>query len=131
MLSVYVNTTLCSLLSGSEFTIPTGGPQTTTKPSEQTTSLDDTTNMLRDRYIRDFTSNEGEGPGKYVELALVKNEVTRVYKNLERSTKLTSRGQVDELLLKKEQLCDMRDIFCYQSKPCPRLILIIGGPGEY
>ena len=88
--------------------------------------------MLQVRYIRDFTSDEGEGPVKFIELALVKNEkVTRVDKNLEEFTKLTLRGQVDELLQKKEQLGDLRDIFLYQNKPCPRLILIMGGPGEY
>ena len=88
--------------------------------------------MLQVRYIRDFTSDEGEGPVNYIELALVKNEkVTRVDKNLEEFTKLTLRGQVDELLQKKEPLGGLRDIFYYQNKPCPRLILIMGGPGEY
>ena len=88
--------------------------------------------MLQERYIRDFTSDEGEGPAKFVELALVKNEkVTRGDENLEEFTKLTLRGQVDELLQKKERLGDLRDIFYYQNKPCPRLILIMGGPGEY
>ncbi|XP_065906563.1 NACHT, LRR and PYD domains-containing protein 12-like isoform X3 [Dysidea avara] len=114
--------------SGSE---PTSGPQTTTtKQTEQTTPLGDATNMLQVRYIRDFTSDEGKGPVKFIELALVKNEkVTRVDKNLEEFTKLTLRGQVDELLQKKERLGDLRDIFYYQNKPCPRLILIMGGPG--
>ena len=88
--------------------------------------------MLQVRYIRDFTSDEGEGPVKFIELALVKNErVTRVDKNLEEFTKFTLRGQVDELLQKKERLGDLRDIFYYQNKPCPQLILIMGGPGEY
>ena len=113
--------------SGCETTRPTKSP-----PTEQSTPLGDATNMLRVRYIRDFTSDEGEGPVKYIELALVKNEkVTRVDKNLEAFTKLTLRGQVDELLQKKERLGDLRDIFYYQNKPCPRLILIMGGPGEY
>jgi len=68
----------------------------------------------------------------YVRLALVKGEkVTRVDKNLEEITKLTLQGQVDEILLKKEPLGDLRDIFYYQNKPCPRLILIMGGPGKY
>jgi len=56
--------------------------------------------------------------------------VTRADKNLEEITRLTLQGQVDEILLKKEQLNEMRDIFHYQSKPCPRLILIMGGPGK-
>jgi len=58
-------------------------------------------------------------------------KVTRADKNLEEITKLTLQGQVDEILSKKEQLGELRDIFHYQNKPCPRLILIMGGPGEY
>jgi len=113
--------------SGSEMIMPARCAST-----KQTTPLGNATNILRMRYIRDFTSDEGEGPVKYIELALVKNEkVTRVDKNLEEFTKLTLRGQVDELLQKKERLGDLRDIFYYQNKPCPRLILIVGGPGEY
>ncbi|XP_065901515.1 NACHT, LRR and PYD domains-containing protein 3-like isoform X2 [Dysidea avara] len=69
-------------------------------------------------------------PHYYVRLALVKGEkVTRADKNLEEITRLTLQGQVDEILLKKEQLGELRDIFYYQNKPCPRLILIMGGPG--
>ncbi|XP_065903428.1 NACHT, LRR and PYD domains-containing protein 3-like isoform X2 [Dysidea avara] len=69
-------------------------------------------------------------PHYYVRLALVKGEkVTRADKNLEEITRLTLKGQVDEILLKKEQLGELRDIFHYQNKPCPRLILIMGGPG--
>ena len=64
-------------------------------------------------------------------LVLVKEEkVTRNDKNLEEITRLTLQGQVDELLLRKEALRDLRDIFHYEYKPCPRLILIMGGPGE-
>jgi len=59
--------------------------------------------------------------------------VTRTDKNLEEITRLTLQGQVDEMLLKKEQLQlnELRDIFHYQNKPTPQLILIMGGPGEY
>ena len=71
-------------------------------------------------------------PHYYVRLALVKGEkVTRGDKNLEEIARLTLQGQVDEILLKKEKLGELRDIFHYQNKPCPRLILIMGGPGEY
>ena len=57
--------------------------------------------------------------------------MTRADKNLEEITRLTLQGQVDELLLKKEPLSDLRDIFHYENKPCPRVIVIMGGPGEY
>ena len=45
--------------------------------------------------------------------------MTRADKNLEEITRLTLQGQVDEILSKKEQLGELRDIFHYQSKPCP------------
>jgi len=84
---------------------------------------------LQARYLRYLSS---DWPHYYVRLALVKGEkVTRADKNLEEITRLTLQGQVDEILLKKEQLGELRDIFHYQNKPCPRLILIMGGPGEY
>jgi len=84
---------------------------------------------LKARYLRYLSR---DWPHYYVRLALVKGEkVTRADKNLEEITRLTLQGQVDEILLKKEQLGELRDIFHYQNKPCPRLILIMGGPGEY
>ena len=69
---------------------------------------------------------------QYVRLALVENEnATLKDKSLNELTKLTMQGDVDKILKKKEPLCDLRDIFHYEGKPCPRLILIMGGPGEY
>lgn len=69
---------------------------------------------------------------QYVHLVLVKEEkVKRADKDLEETTKLTLQGQIDELLLKKEPLGELSDIFHYQNKPCPRLILILGGPGMW
>jgi len=88
-------------------------------------------NRLRSRYRKHLSTDYTDWPHPYIQLALVKGEkVTRADKNLEEITKLTLQGQVDEILLKKEQLGELRDIFHYQNKPCPRLILIMGGPGE-
>ncbi|XP_065901940.1 NACHT, LRR and PYD domains-containing protein 3-like isoform X3 [Dysidea avara] len=82
---------------------------------------------LQARYLRYLST---DWPHYYVRLALVKGKkVTRADKDLEEITMLTLQGQVDEILLKKEQLGELRDIFHYQNKPCPRLILIMGGPG--
>ena len=87
---------------------------------------------LKARYIKHLSTDHTDWPLQYVRLALVKGEkVTRADKNLEEITRLTLQGQVDELLLRKERLDDLRDIFHYKNKPCPRLILIMGGPGEY
>ena len=84
---------------------------------------------LQARYLRYLST---DWPHYYVRLALVKGEkITRADKNLEEITRLTLQGQVDEILLKKEQLSDLRDIFHYQNKPCPRLILVMGAPGIF
>jgi len=87
---------------------------------------------LKTRYIKHLSTDDTDWPLQYIRLALLKGEkVTRADKNLEEITKLTLQGQIDELLLRKEPLDDLRDIFHYKNKPCPRLIVIMGGPGEY
>ena len=58
-------------------------------------------------------------------------DVTLRDDNLNEITKLTLRGEVDKILKKKVPLGDLIDIFHYQNKPCPRLILIMGAPGKY
>ena len=69
---------------------------------------------------------------RFVRLALVgKEDVTLRDHNLNEITKLTITGDVDKILKKKQPLGDLKDIFHYKDKPCPRLILIMGGPGEY
>ena len=68
----------------------------------------------------------------YVKLALVeKEDVILRDDRLNEITKLTLKGEVDMILKKKQPLGDLKDIFYYENKPCPRLILIMGGPGEY
>ena len=87
---------------------------------------------LKARYIRHLSTEHTDWPLPYIRLALVKREkVTRADKNLEEITRLTLQGQIDELLLGKEPLGDLRDIFHHNNESCPRLILIMGGPGEY
>jgi len=89
---------------------------------------------LQARYIRGLPTAKTDWPKhhviQYVKLALVKMEdVTRYDKGLSETTKLTLQGEIDNILKKKEPLGEMKDIFHYQNKPCPRLILIMGGPG--
>ena len=68
----------------------------------------------------------------YVRLAFVeKEDVTLRDNHLNEITKLTLKGEVDKILKKKQQLSDLKEIFHYKNEPCPRLILIMGGPGEY
>ena len=48
--------------------------------------------------------------------------------NLNEITKLTL--QADEKK-KKQPLGDLWEIFHYQDQPCPRMIIVMGGPGEW
>ena len=68
----------------------------------------------------------------YVRLAIIEKEnVTLRDKNLDEFTRLTLQGDVDKILKNKKPLSDLREIFHYENESCPRLILIMGGPGEY
>ena len=69
---------------------------------------------------------------EYVRLALVDNKnVTIRDENLNEITRMTLQGEVDKILKKKEPLGSLENVFHYQNEPCPRLILIMGAPGEY
>ena len=91
---------------------------------------------LKARYIKLLPTGKTDWPKhkvtQYVRLAIVKKEdVTLRDKLLNELTRLTLQGDVDKILKKKESLGDLRDIFHYNNEDCPRLILIMGGPGEY
>lgn len=84
---------------------------------------------LKKRYI------QFQGPKhhvtQYVRLALIlETDVTPGNKCLDKLTELTLRVGVDVIHKKKEPLNGLQDIFHYQDQPCPRLVLIIGGPGK-
>ena len=106
---------------------------TSRPPTLKSCSIDVTTiRRLQTRYCKHLSTDDTDWPHSYIRLALVKGQkVTRADKNLEEFTRMTLQGQVDEILLRKEPLGGLRDIFYYQNKPCPRLILIMGAPGEY
>jgi len=104
-------------------------PESTSEPVTTVKCSQIDVRRLKAQYT---STDETDWPVRYVKLALVKGEkVTRNDKNLEEVTRLTLQGQVDELLLKKESLNDLKDIFHYKNKPCPQVIVIMGGPGEY
>ena len=91
---------------------------------------------LKSRYLRQLPTAKTGWPKhkvtKFVRLALIeKEDVTLKDENLNEVTKLTLQGDVDRILKKKVPLSDLREIFHYENKPCPRLIVIMGGPGEY
>ena len=86
---------------------------------------------LKSRYLR-LLPRAKNIMMEYVRLAIVEKEnVTLRDENLNEVTKLTLQGDVDKILKKKQPLGDLMEIFHYQDKPCPRLIMIMGGPGEY
>ena len=98
-------------------------------------SLIDVT-RLKSRYLRQLPTAKTGWPKhkvtEFVRLALIqKEDVTLRDDNLNEFTKLTLQGDVDRILKKKVPLGDLRDIFHYENEPCPRLIVIMGGPGEY
>ena len=91
---------------------------------------------LKARYLRRRPTAKTDWPKhkvtQYIRLAIVeKEDVTLRDENLNEVTKLTLQGDVDRILKKTKPLGDLREIFHYENKPCPRLIVIIGGPGEY
>ena len=90
---------------------------------------------LKSRYLRQLPTAKTDWPKhkvtQYVRLALVKKDDIARKDTLNDITKLTLQGDVDRILKKKEPLGDLREIFHYQDEPCPRLIVIMGGPGEY
>ena len=91
---------------------------------------------LKTRYLRLPPTAKTDWPmhkvTEYVRLALVeKDDVTLKDDNLNEVTELTLQGDVDRILKKKQPLGDLWEIFHFDNKPCPRLIVIMGGPGEY
>ena len=117
----------------------TGSHLTTSEPAPKNVKssggpLD--VSKLKARYSKILPTGKTDWPKhkatRYVRLALVeKEDVTINDKNFDEFTRLTLQGDVDKILKKKKPLSDLRDIFHYENEPCPRLILIMGGPGEY
>lgn len=91
---------------------------------------------LKTRYLRLLPTSKTDWPkhkvNQFVRLALVeKDNVTLKDEHLNEVTELTIQGDVvDRIMKKKRLLGSLKDIFHYQNSSCPRLILIMGGPGE-
>lgn len=68
----------------------------------------------------------------YARLALVSTDhVTLNDEGLNEITRFTLKNAGDEIQMRKELLGELEDIFHHQNKPCPRLILVMGGSGEH
>ena len=103
-------------------------------PTVKLCSID--VSRLKVRYLNQLPTCKTDWPKHnvfhYVRLAIVqKEDVTLRDDNLNEITKLTLKGEVDKILKKKKPLGDLKEIFHYDKQPCPRLILIMGGPGKY
>ena len=111
-------------------TEPTSKPATTNMKSSP---ID--VRRLKSRYLRQLPTAKTDWPKhkvtQYVRLALVEKDDVTLKDDLNNITKLTLQGDVDRILKKKQPLSDLREIFHYQNEPCPRLVVIMGGPGEY
>ena len=99
------------------------------------TVLDIAADGLRARYCGQIPTAKADWPKhfvtSYIRLALVeKEDITDSSDQLDYITTLTLRGGVDRILKKKQPIYDLREIFHYNDEPIPRLILIMGGPGE-
>ena len=116
----------------------TGSHLTTSEPApkkaKSSSPLD--VSRLKAQYIDLLPTGKTDWPKHklthYVRLAIIeKEDITLRDKNFDEFTRLTLQGDIDKILKKKKPLSDLRDIFHYMNEPCPRLILIMGGPGEY
>ena len=106
------------------------------KKTKESTALDIASDGLRTRYLEQIPTAKADWPKhlvtSYIRLALVeKEDITDSSDQLNHITTLTLRGGVDRILKKKQPIHDLREIFHYSNQPIPRLILIMGGPGEY
>ena len=118
----------------SESNITTSEPLT--KKTKESTALDVAADGLRTRYLEQLPTAKADWPKhlvtSYIQLALVeKEDITDSSDQLNYITTLTLRGGVDRILKKKQPIYDLREIFHYNNQPIPRLILLMGGPGEY
>ena len=121
------------------FVFPTDLHSATTKPTHKPAMSSfpiDAVCRLKSRYLRKQPTAKTDWPKhkvtQFVRLALVeKEDITLRDENLNEVSKLTLQGDVDKILKKKQPIADLRDIFHYQDEPCPRLIVIMGAPGEY
>ena len=103
---------------------------------KEPTALDVAAGTLRTRYQRKPFHAKTDWPKHcvfdYVQLALIeKEDVTLRDDHIDDLTKLTLQGGVDKVMKKKKRINDLRGIFHYNNEPIPRMILIMGGPGEY
>ena len=91
--------------------------------------LDEVQKKLKTAYKHFCNSDH---PHCYIQLALVRDKMCNIGdKNLNKITRHTLQGQVDEILKIKEPLKTLEDVFHYNSSPCPRLLQILGAPGKH
>lgn len=107
-----------------------------TKKKKEHTALDIAADRLCIRYRGQLPTAKNNWPKHcvftYVKLALIeKEDVTVEDDHIDDLTKLTLQGGADRILKKKKPINELEEIFHYNNEPIPRLILIMGGPGQY
>ena len=93
------------------------------------TALDIAADGLRARYLGQLPTAKADWPKhfvtSYIRLALVeKEDITDSSDQLNYIKTLELRGGIDRILKKKQPIYDLKEIFHYNNKPIPRLILI-------
>ena len=90
--------------------------------------LDEVQKKLKTAYNHICNSDH---PHCYIQLALVRDEMCNIRdKKLNKITRHTLQGQVDEILKIKEPLKTLEDVFHFKNSPCSRLLLVLGAPGN-
>ena len=108
--------------------LPASTVATAISPPGHSSILDKIKERLK---VMNGPSPDSDEPHCYIRLALLKDgKISRHDKKLNDITKLTLQGQVDEITQMKEPLNGIKDIFHYKDTICPRIILIIGAPGD-
>jgi len=103
---------------------------------KKVSALDVSISRIQARYLNQLHTGKIDWPkhhvSQYVRLALVdKEDIIIRDKTLNEITRLTLQGEIDKILKRKRPIGGLEDIFHFQSQPCPRVILVVGGPGEY
>ena len=86
---------------------------------------------IREKFLNPSVNEPKQLVTNYGRLALVSSDhVTLNGEDVNEITWFTLKNALDEVQMRKELLGELKDIFHYQNQPCPRLIFIMGGPGE-
>jgi len=97
------------------------------------TVFDSAIEKLKARYRRQVPIAKTDWPKHcvtdFVKLAVVEKGDEDIYEHMNTITRLQLCGELNKVMSNRKPLDDLSEIFHYQGRPCPRLILIMGAPG--